>query len=73
MTIPKKGVESMEILKSTERRKGGRPGITDKQKDKVVQLYKNNMPISMIVSNVGVSRSSVYKILKERTEDGETE
>lgn len=63
----------MEILKKEERRKGGRPGITDAQKDKVVQMYRNNMPIGMIISSVGVSRSSVYKILKERTEDGEKE
>ena len=61
----------MEILKKEERRKGGRPGITDTQKDKVVQMYRNNMPIGVIISSVGVSRSSVYKILKERTEDGE--
>lgn len=63
----------MEILKKEERRKGGRPGITDTQKDKVVQMYRNNMPIGVIISSVGVSRSSVYKILKERTEDGEKE
>ena len=63
----------MEILKKEERRKGGRPGITDTQKDKVVQMYRNNMPIGVIISSVGVSRSSVYKILKERTEDGEEE
>lgn len=58
----------MELLKFEERRKGGRPGITEWQKDKVVQMYRNNMPIAMIVSNVGISRSSVYKILQERTE-----
>ena len=67
----------MEILKAGERRKGGRPGITEAQKDKVVQMYKNNMPIGMIISSAGVSSSSVYKILKERTErtegNGETE
>lgn len=59
----------METLKVTERRKGGRPGITEAQKDRIVQMYRNNMPISMIVSSTGVSRSSVYKILSERTED----
>lgn len=59
----------METLKVTERRKGGRPGITEAQKDRIVQMYRNNMPISMIVSATGVSRSSVYKVLSERTED----
>ena len=69
VTIPKKGVKGMETLKVTERRKGGRPGITEAQKDRIVQMYRNNMPISMIVSATGVSRSSVYKVLSERTED----
>lgn len=60
----------METIKITERRKGGRPGITDAQKDQIVRMYKQDMPISMIVSTVGVSRSSVYKVLQERTENG---
>lgn len=58
----------MEYLNVNDRRRGGRPGITEVQKDKVVQMYKNNMPISVIVSTCGVSRSSVYNILKERTQ-----
>lgn len=58
----------METINQTERRKGGRPAITETQKDKVVQMYKNNMPIAMIVSTCGISRASVYKILKERTQ-----
>ena len=58
----------METIKISERRKGGRPGISEAQKDRVVQMYKNNVPIAVIVSSTGVSRSSIYKILKERTE-----
>lgn len=58
----------MEKLSSADRRKGGRPRITEVQKDSVVRMYRNNMSIAMIVSNTGISRASVYKILKERTE-----
>lgn len=65
---PKERSKDMEFLKYEERRRGGRPGITELDKDKVVQMYRNNMSIAMIVSNTGISRSSVYKILKERTE-----
>ncbi len=57
----------MEIIKEVDRRKSGRPGIPEVTKDMVVQMYKNNMPIAMIVSNCGISRATVYKILKERT------
>lgn len=57
----------METITKCERRKGGRPAITELQKDKVVKMYKNNMPITSIVSSCGISRASVYKILKERT------
>lgn len=57
----------MEIIKDVDRRRSGRPGIPEQTKDMVVQMYKNNMPIAMIVSNCGISRATVYKILKERT------
>ena len=58
----------MEVLRNTDRRRGGRPGLSEAQKDKVVQMYREKYPIAMIVSACGISRSSVYKILKERTE-----
>lgn len=58
----------MEILKTSDRRgKGGRKRITDAQKDKVVQMYKAGLTVAQIRSTVGIARSTVYAILKERT------
>ena len=56
----------METINGVNRKKG-RKGVTEAQKDKVVKMYKSGMSMSMIVSSCGVSRSTVYRILNERT------
>jgi DNA invertase Pin-like site-specific DNA recombinase len=48
-------------------RKRGRKGTSEAQKDKIVKMYKMGMSMSMIVSSCGVSYSTVYRILNERT------
>lgn len=59
----------MEKLTKGDRRRGGRPRITEMQKDKVVQMYKSGMSIAQIMAGAGVGRSTVYRILRERTVD----
>lgn len=41
--------------------------ISDDKKDEVVRMYNGGAAISNIASACHVSRSSVYKIIKERT------
>lgn len=57
----------MEVIKKDDRRKGGRPRVTEAQKDRVVQMYKSGFTIGHIMEVVKVGRSTVYRTLKERT------
>lgn len=59
----------MITLSDAERRgRGRRPSVSEKRKDEVVLAYKAGLPVSMIVQKYGISRSSVYRILHERTD-----
>lgn len=59
----------MVTISDTERRgRGRRPALTEEQKDKVILSYKKGIPVVLIASNTGISKSSVYRILSERTE-----
>ena len=61
----------MVTVKKSERRGqgqgGGRPRIGDTVKDDVVRMYSVGLPVSMIVNKHGIAKSSIYRILHERT------
>lgn len=42
------------------------PPISDSAKKKIVELYSRSKPVDEIVDRTGVSKPSVYRVLKER-------
>ena len=62
------------MIDLTKRRAGRKP-IRQEVKDRVVELYAaGELTIDEICGACGVSKSSVFRILRERrTEDGEAE
>lgn len=46
----------------------GRPGIPEEVKDSVVQAFNDGQTVAEIIRAMGVSRSSCYRIIKEREE-----
>lgn len=46
----------------------GRPGISEAVKDGVVQAFNDGQTVAEIIRAMGVSKSSCYRIIKEREE-----
>lgn len=58
------------MIKATRRLASpGRPGISDAMKDKVVMAFNDGANCQAIVEQFGISKSSFYKIIKERKEE----
>jgi len=55
------------VDKSNRRNNAGRPAINENTKDKVVLLYNDSVPVKKICEECGISISSLYRILRERT------
>lgn len=47
----------------------GRPKIDEKLKDLVVKLYNEDEPIDNIIDLCGISRRSIFNIIKERRKE----
>ena len=57
----------MPVKVTREPSKGGRPArIDDEMKNRIVILYNDGKNGKEIAETVGVSKASVYRILKER-------
>lgn len=57
----------MPVKVTREPSKGGRPArIDDEMKNRIVILYNDGKKGKEIAETVGVSKASVYRILKER-------
>jgi len=57
----------MPVKVTREPSKGGRPAkIDDEMKNRIVTLYNDGKNGKEIAETVGVSKASVYRILKER-------
>ena len=61
-----KGDKKTMITLTEINRKKGRKGLSESQKDRVVQMYINGFSTSSIVSTCEISRTTLYKILNER-------
>lgn len=58
----------MRTINKTERRGSGRrPKITEKTKDDVILMYQKGFQIQVIQEKHGISASSIYRIIRERT------
>lgn len=51
----------------------GRPGISEEVKDNVIRAFNDGWTVAEIIHAMGVSRSSCYRIIKEREEMKEYE
>lgn len=49
-------------------RSQGRPGISEEVKDEVVQAFNDGQTVAKIIRAMGVSKSSCYRIIREREE-----
>jgi DNA invertase Pin-like site-specific DNA recombinase len=49
-------------------RSQGRPGISEKVKDEVIQAFNDGWTVAEIINAMGVSKSSCYRIIREREE-----
>lgn len=49
-------------------RSQGRPGISEEVKDEVVQAFNDGQTVAEIIRAMGVSKSSFYRIIREREE-----
>lgn len=49
-------------------RSQGRPGISEEVKDDVVQAFNAGWTVAEIINAMGVSKSSCYRIIREREE-----
>lgn len=56
---------SRNLRQQARGRKGGRPSIQNKHRDAVMAMYSNGMKISDIVRELGISRSTVRRIIKQ--------
>lgn len=57
----------MVVINKDDRRGRGRKKIAEKTKDDICRMYKQGLPISTIEEKHGISRSTVYRVLRERT------
>ena len=65
----------MVMVKSAEKRnvKSGRPKTPKQTEDDVVRMYNDDYPVDAICSAYNISRSTVYRILRDRRNDAEEE
>lgn len=57
----------MELLEKSDRRgRGRRSDITNAMKDDIVLMYRKGFKIATIQEKHGISRTSVYRVLRER-------
>lgn len=56
------------ITPNRKLRRQGRPGISEEVKDDVVQAFNDGWTIAEIINAMGVSKSSCYRIIREREE-----
>lgn len=61
------------ITPNRKLRHQGRPSIPEDVKDGVVQAFNDGQTVAEIIRAMGVSRSSCYRIIKEREEMKEYE
>lgn len=47
----------------------GRPGLPEEQKDMIVQAFNQGGNCKAITSRYGISKSTFYRIIKERQEE----
>ena len=55
------------VDKSKRHRTVGRPKVSEDTKDKVVIMYNDNKSIEEICKESNLSRSTIYKIIRERS------
>lgn len=56
------------ITPNRKLRHQGRPGISEEVKDGVVQAFNDGQTVAEIIRAMGVSKSSCYRIIREREE-----
>lgn len=56
------------ITPNRKLRRQGRPGISEEVKDDVVQAFNDGWTVAEIINAMGVSKSSCYRIIREREE-----
>lgn len=56
------------ITPNRKLRRQGRPGISEEVKDNVVQAFNDGWTVAEIINAMGVSKSSCYRIIREREE-----
>lgn len=60
----------ISVKKENRTRKfnGGRPRISEAKKDTVVQMYNDDYTVKQICEACEISTTSLYRIIKERSE-----
>lgn len=56
------------ITPNRKLRHQGRPAISEEVKDNVVKAFNDGWTVAEIIRAMGVSRSSCYRIIREREE-----
>lgn len=56
------------IAPNRKLRHQGRPGISEEIKDNVVKAFNDGQTVAEIIRAMGVSKSSCYRIIREREE-----
>jgi DNA invertase Pin-like site-specific DNA recombinase len=56
------------ITPTRKLRHQGRPGISEEVKDNVVKAFNDGLTVAEIIHAMGVSKSSCYRIIREREE-----
>lgn len=56
------------ITPNRKLRRQGRPGISEEVKDDVIQAFNDGWTVAEIINAMGVSKSSCYRIIREREE-----
>lgn len=56
------------ITPNRKLRHQGRPGISEEVKDNVVKAFNDGLTVAEIIRAMGVSKSSCYRIIREREE-----
>lgn len=56
------------ITPNRKLRHQGRPGISEEVKDNVIKAFNDGQTVAEIILAMGVSKSSCYRIIREREE-----
>lgn len=54
--------------KAERKTRRGRPRLATERADLIVRLYNEDMPIREIAKSCNVSTSTIYRVLRERSE-----